>query len=128
MSSVSLVLLRLIPDAILLAAETTPAEETPEPGFVVSLLTTVTEWLRSELGPPLKKIQQPIDEWLGTLDMSVAMICCLGLFGLALCWVWTLKKDFILKGAPDNAWWRDLRIWATLVLVPYITVYYFLGR
>ena len=128
MTLVCMVLSRAVSSTILLAAESTPAEDLPKPGFVVSLLNTISDWLRATFGPPLKTIQQPIDEWLGTVDMSVAMICCLGLFGIALCWVWTLNKEFILKGAPDNAWWRDLRIWATLVLVPYITAYYFLGR
>lgn len=81
-----------------------------------------------ELGPPLKSIQEPIDNWLGTIPMSVAMACAIGLFLVALLWTWLIKRDFIYRGSPDQAWWRDLRIWATLVVIPYITVYLLLGR
>ena len=28
-----------------------------------------------------------------------------------------------LLGAPDQAGWRDLRIWTALVLLPYIIIY-----
>ena len=83
---------------------------------------------RNRLGPHLKSIQQPIDEWLGQLPMSVAMVCCIGLFAVALLWVWTLKRDFIFRGAPGAERWRDLRIWATLVVIPYILVYLWWGR
>ncbi len=84
--------------------------------------------LRENLGPPLKSIQDPIDQWLGTIPMWIAMACAIGLFAIALIWVWTLKSEFVFRGAPDDQWWRDLRIWATLVVIPYITVYLLLGR
>ncbi len=96
--------------------------ETPEE------TTGVADVMRNILGPHLKSIQQPIDEWLGELPMSVAMVCCIGLFVVALLWVWTLKRDFIFRGAPGTERWRDLRIWATLVVIPYILVYLWWGR
>ncbi len=85
-------------------------------------------WLQDTVAPPLKSIQHPIDKWLGALPMSVAMICCIGLFVAALIWVWCLKRDFVFRGAPGHEWWRDLRLWATFVVIPYITVYLWLGR
>jgi uncharacterized iron-regulated membrane protein len=92
------------------------------------MLTSVTEWLRTNVAPPLKSIQQPIDDWLGRAPMWVAMACCLGLFIVALIWVWFLKREFVFRGAPDHAWWRDLRLWATGVVIPYLAAYYMLGR
>jgi len=89
---------------------------------------TFCAWLRDTLGPPLKSLNEPIDQWLGSLPMSVAVACAVGLFVVAGIWVWTLRTDFIFRGAPDRKWWRDLRIWATIVLVPYIAVYLLLGR
>jgi len=101
--------------------------ETVEPDEK-GLLGNVSGWIRRTLGPPLKSLHQPIDDWLGSLPMSVAMFCAVGLFVLAGIWVWTLKADFIFRGAPDRSRWRDLRIWSMIVLLPYITIYILLGR
>lgn len=90
--------------------------------------TGVSKWIRETLGPPLKSLHEPIDNWLGSLPMSVAMACAIGLFVLAGIWVWTLSSDFIFRGAPDQSRWRDLRIWSMVVLLPYITIYFLLGR
>ena len=84
--------------------------------------------LRDTLGPPLKSIQTPIDDWLGGAPMWVALACALGLYGVALVWVWCLRREFVFRDAPDQRWWRDLRIWATVVTVPYIVIYLLLGR
>lgn len=109
------------------AATETAETETAQP-WIVGLYEKFAEALRSTLGPPLKGIQEPIDNWLGTVPMSVAMACAIGLFVVALIWTWLIKRDFIFRGSPDQAWWRDLRIWATLVVIPYIAVYLLLGR
>ncbi len=86
------------------------------------------EWLREHVGPPIKQALAPLDRWLISLPMSVAQTAVLGLFAVTGVWIWLLKKDYIYLGAPDRAAWRDLRIWATLVLIPYIAVYVILGR
>jgi hypothetical protein len=93
-----------------------------------SWLDRIREALRAQLGPPLKSLHVPIDEWLGQLPMSVAVACAVGLYVLALLWVWVLRRDFVFRGAPDRHWWRDLRIWATVVVLPYIAIYLFFGR
>jgi hypothetical protein len=84
--------------------------------------------VRELLGPPLKSLHEPIDNWLGSLPMWVAMACAIGLFAIAGTWVWTLRKEFVFRGAPDQSWWRDLRLWATAVLLPYVAIYLVLGR
>lgn len=93
---------------------------------------TWTDWLkkrlRTTLGPPLKKVHEPVDRWLGSLPMSVAVACALGLYAGAVVWVWTLRREFVFRGAPDKRWYRDLRLWATVVVMPYVAIYILLGR
>jgi|GEM_PF-401950 len=110
----------------LLAADV--AEPETSKNWFAKQLDRLSEWLTTTIAPPLKDIQQPIDVWLGGVPMTVAMACCLGLFFVALVWVWLLKRDFVFRGAPDGAWWRDLRVWATGVVIPYMVVYYLFGR
>ena len=86
------------------------------------------EWLRSTVGPPLKRLHEPVDLWLGGLPMWVAVACVVGLYAVAVIWVWTLRREFVFRGAPDQAWWRDLRLWATLIVIPYVAIYLVLGR
>ena len=86
------------------------------------------ELLNRTVAPPLRDFHEPIDAWLGSLPMSVATCCAVGLFVAAIIWVWTIKRNFIMRGAPDESRWRDLRIWATIVCLPYIAVYLLLGR
>lgn len=93
-----------------------------------SFVERIDDFLRTTFGPPLKALHEPIDAWLGSLPMSVAMACALGLYAVAIIWVWTLKKKFVFRGAPDQKSWRDLRIWATLVTIPYVIIYLLLGR
>ncbi len=91
-------------------------------------LEALKQALRQSLGPPLKAFHGPIDQWLGRLPMSVAMVCAVGLYVVALVWVWGLRREFVFRGAPDDHWWRDLRIWATAIVIPYIAIYLLLGR
>ncbi len=93
-----------------------------------AVIEVVDTFLRETFGPPLKALHEPIDVWLGSLPMSVAMACALGLYAVAVIWVWTLRKEFVFRGAPDQKPWRDLRIWATLVTIPYVIIYLWLGR
>ena len=95
---------------------------------VRTLIERLNDLFRATLGPPLKALHTPVDQWLATLPMGFAMACALGLYFVAVVWVWTLKKEFVFRGAPDRKSWRDLRVWATLVVIPYVFVYLLLGR
>ena len=98
-------------------------DEAPAPTWLEKIQSVA----RDKLGPPLKSIHLPIDNWLGTLPMTVALACAVGLYVVALIWVWGLSRNFIFRGVPDHQWWRDLRIWATVVTIPYIALYLLLG-
>ena len=93
-----------------------------------AVIGTLDTFLRENFGPPLKALHEPIDAWLGSLPMSVAMICAIGLYVVAVIWVWTIPREFVFRGAPDQKPWRDLRVWATLLTVPYVIIYLWLGR
>jgi hypothetical protein len=84
--------------------------------------------LRAALGPPLKRLYQPLDRLFDSLPMWVAQASAIGLFVAAAIFAWCLPRRYVYLGAPDQARWRDLRIWATLVLVPYMLIYWILGR
>ena len=68
-------------------------------------------------------IIRPIQEWLPTLPASwavvVSIIMILGTIG----WCWYRSKNFIFQGAIDNKNWRDLRVWATVLLIVMIIIY-----
>lgn len=93
-----------------------------------SWLDSIKHFLRANLGARLKMVHEPIDIWLGQLPMWIAMVCAVGLYVVALIWVWSLRREFIFRGAPDQKWWRDLRIWGSLLVIPYIAIYLLLGR
>lgn len=93
---------------------------------------TWSEWFQEGVEryvvKPLRAFHEPLDAWLGNLPMWVAMACAIGLYVVAVIWVWGLRREFVFRGATDNRWWRDLRIWATIVVIPYVAVYLVLGR
>jgi hypothetical protein len=45
-------------------------------------------------------------------------------FLLILIGVWLLPKDYIFRGAPDQARWRDLRLWALVLVIIHAFVYW----
>jgi len=50
--------------------------------------------------------------WLGFLPIwAVKFGVILMLIGILL-WIRHLPTSYILRDAPDNQWWRDIRWWA----------------
>ncbi|MBX9789627.1 MAG: hypothetical protein K2Y37_11990 [Pirellulales bacterium] len=86
------------------------------------------EDLRLAIAAPLRALHAPLDQWLDSLPMWVAQVCAIGLFVVAGLWVLTLSRDFVYLGSPTKSRWRDLRLWSIALLLPYIAVYWWLGR
>lgn len=63
-------------------------------------------------------------DWIHLLPPWLAKLGAMAIFGGVLVFTWTLPRDFVLAGAPDNARWRDLRIWATALLAFQAIIYY----
>ncbi len=82
-----------------------------------------SEWMKQNVAPALKATLAPLDAWIDSLPLWTGTACAVGLFVLVGLWAFTLKRSYIYLGAPDQKRWRDLRIWTTLVLLPYIIIY-----
>lgn len=81
------------------------------------------EFMRENVAPHLKSLLAPLDAFIDSLPMWVGTACAIGLFVIVGLWALTLPRKYIYLGAPDEAGWRDLRIWTWLVLLPYIIIY-----
>ena len=54
---------------------------------------------------------------------TVARGVFLAFFVLLLVLVLLLPKEYIFRGAPDHALWRDLRLWAVILVLIHVCVY-----
>jgi hypothetical protein len=62
-------------------------------------------------------------EWLAGIPLFWGkIIAVLALAGMVV-WTWIRPKDFVMRGAPDSHRWRDLRIWASLLLAVQVVLY-----
>ncbi len=62
-------------------------------------------------------------DWIHTLPVWCAKAGAVLIFGGVIFFTWTLPRDFLYLGSPDTARWRDLRIWATVLLAFQIFIY-----
>ena len=69
----------------------------------------------------------PMNAAMGALPLWSARVAVALLLILPAVAVWRLRSDWVLRGAPDRAKWRDLRIWAALFIVPYLVIYLLLA-
>jgi len=62
-------------------------------------------------------------EWLDNLPLYWAKIVGTVFFVCVIIWALTRPKAYIFKGAPDMKMWRDLRLWAVVILIVQIVIY-----
>lgn len=62
--------------------------------------------------------------WIETLPLWTANAAAMGLFALILIVCWSLPADFIWSGSK-RVFYKDLRIWATLLVAIQILIYCF---
>lgn len=67
-----------------------------------------------------------VDRPLRAIPLAWARVIVAAFLASAGIWALTLKRDYVYLGAPDQARWRDLRLWAVCFLVPFIVVYLWL--
>jgi hypothetical protein len=62
-------------------------------------------------------------DWLAGLPLwwgkVIATLCFVGV----AVWAWLRPRDYIYNDAPDNHRWRDLRVWASVLMVIQILIY-----
>ena len=64
---------------------------------------------------------------LESLPVAWALPLSVLAFLVLLAIVWRLPRSIVLRGAPDDAPWRDLRLWATVLVCVQIGVYLAIG-
>jgi hypothetical protein len=64
-----------------------------------------------------------MNEWLKSIPLYWGTVMAVAGFVAILVWAWFRPRDYIFRGAADRRWWRDLRIWATLLLILQIVLY-----
>ncbi|MEM7078635.1 MAG: hypothetical protein AAF513_08410 [Pseudomonadota bacterium] len=60
--------------------------------------------------------------WSSMPEIWANYLSILG-FVLLLLLVWRIPRHLIFSGAPDQARWRDIRIWATVLIAIQIVLY-----
>lgn len=68
-------------------------------------------------------IFNPLDGMLGAIPLSAARWVTVGFLLLAVGACFLLKKDYVFLGARERHWWLDLRLWALVIMIPYILIY-----
>ena len=61
--------------------------------------------------------------WANDFSISTVKLCFLAFFTLILIFALSQRRTYVYQGAPDHARWRDLRIWAALILIAQSTLY-----
>lgn len=62
-------------------------------------------------------------ESLSSIPIGTVKIIGAIFFLIVMFWAVTRPKAYIFSGAPDQKPWRDLRIWAVIVLLVQIYLY-----
>ena len=65
----------------------------------------------------------PIHQVMTSIPLSWARYFVLALLLLPLVALVMQKRSFVFRGAPDEKPWRDLRLWAVVVMLPYLLLY-----
>lgn len=68
-------------------------------------------------------VLESLNNWIQSLPIALANTITMVLFGLLLAILWSFPKRLIMRGAPDQARWRDLRIWGTLLIFVQLAIY-----
>ena len=66
----------------------------------------------------------PVQRWLPTLSTTWALVASIVLLLVTLVWSWFRSREFIFQGAIDQQSWRDLRVWATVLMLVMIVIYF----
>ena len=62
-------------------------------------------------------------EWLKDIPLYWAKVIAIIFFIVIIIWALTRPKEYIFKGATNRKVWRDLRLWAAIILIVQIIVY-----
>lgn len=97
------------------------AEQATDPTFGDRAAT----WSYETFGPLLRAVLRPFADLLTTFEPWAwrASACALILAGAL--WTLFLPREQIFAGCTTPRWWRDLRLWVVVVILPYLAIYLF---
>ncbi|MEE4301441.1 MAG: hypothetical protein V2J24_18530 [Pseudomonadales bacterium] len=70
---------------------------------------------------------EPVAAMLSAMPVAWALPLSVFAFVALLGIVWAIPRGTVLRGAPDGARWRDLRLWATVLVCVQVGVYLAIG-
>ena len=62
-------------------------------------------------------------DWANNVSGLWARIFIITAFFIPFIFALTMKKEYILKGAPDRKRWRDLKIWVLILVIIQTIIY-----
>ena len=62
-------------------------------------------------------------DWISGIDIEIAKVLVLMAFIAPLIFAFTLKREYIYKGAEDLKKWRNLKGWILLLTIIMVSVY-----
>jgi hypothetical protein len=71
----------------------------------------------------LQALLGPFDSLLGAIPLDAGRWVVVGFFGAVALATLLLPSEFVFRGAPDRRWYRDLRWWGVVIVLPYILIY-----
>lgn len=86
-----------------------------------------SNFINETFGPPLEKIFHPTHAVFDAIPEDLwtyfAKGSAVGLFVLAMIWVFLLKREYVNIDAPTKHVWHDLRFWTIVSMLPHVIVY-----
>ena len=64
-----------------------------------------------------------MNEWLASLPLWWGKVIAVAFFLAIAVWAWRRPRSYIYSDAPDAHRWRDLRPWASLLMVVQTLLY-----
>ena len=71
----------------------------------------------------LQAVLGPFDAMLGSIPLAAGRWIIVAFFLAVALATMALPREFVLRGAPDRRWFRDLRWWGLAITLPYILIY-----
>ncbi|KPJ90445.1 MAG: hypothetical protein AMS18_10900 [Gemmatimonas sp. SG8_17] len=62
-------------------------------------------------------------EWLAGLPLWWGKVVAVVCFAGVAVWAWRRPRSYIYNDAPDEHRWRDLRVWASVLMAIQVLVY-----
>jgi hypothetical protein len=62
-------------------------------------------------------------DWLAGVPLWWGKVIAVAFFVAIAVWAWRRPRSYIFQDAPDDHGWRDLRLWASLLMVVQTLLY-----